>query len=111
MNLRERTQQLSNNLPFMNDREKGEVKTLLNEIVTVDNFGFMNDEDGDYVCFTIKEQPKKFFFGGMVLTDDMHQLEADGYRDEIESDGLPIRMIEKKSKNKKTYTKVEYYPE
>lgn len=109
--LRQFTAELSNSLPFMEGRDKGDFKSLLGQKVTIRNFGFMNDEDGDYVCFTVDEDEKRFYFGGMVLTEQMHKMDEEGYREAIESEGLPVMFNEKKSKNKKTYTSVEYYPE
>lgn len=108
--LQQMTAELSNSIPFMEGKTKGDLKTLYTENVTITNFGFMNDEDGDYVCFTIKEDPKRFFFGGMVLTDDMHKMEESGYKEEILAEGLPVKFDSKKGKNKLTYTTCEYYP-
>jgi hypothetical protein len=71
----------------------------------------MKDEDKEYVVFTIKEDPQYFYFGGQVLTDNMKALDNDGYGDEIRKDGLPVFFDTKKSKNKREYTTVEFYPD
>lgn len=111
MNLRERVNELGNNLPLMTGREKGDLKTIENKIVTIDQFGFLKDEkDMGYVVFTVKEVIGEFFFGGSVLTEDLIELEQEGYREEIEKDGLPILLTRKMSKNKREYTAVTYYP-
>lgn len=109
--LKERVQELSVSLPLMEGREKGELKSLYMDKITIRDFGFLKDGEEEYVAFIIDEDKENFYFGGMVLTDNMKQLEADGYRTEIEKDGLPIRLSEKKGKNNRVYTKVEYYPE
>lgn len=111
MSLKQRVKQLSNNLPLMENREKAELDNILNKVVTINDYGFMNDGDNKpYVAFTVEEDKQNFYFGGQVLTEDMMELEADGYRDEIQKDGLPILLSKKTSKNKREYTTVTYYP-
>ena len=111
MNLRERALQLGNTLPLMAGREKAQIAVLTDRIVTIDDFGFMKDEDSkEYVAFTVKEDPSGFYFGGQVLTDNMKELEADGYTEEIKKNGLPIKLGKKMSKAKREYTTVEFYP-
>lgn len=110
--LKDRAKQFSVQLPFMDNREKGDAKELLGTINTIIDYGFLTgDNDNEYVVFIVKERANKFFFGGTVLTDQMQQLEAEGYHDDIINEGLPMLMKERKSKNKRTYTSVEFYPE
>lgn len=110
--LRERAKEFSVQLPFMDGRNKGESRELIGTVNTIEEYGFLpNDKGGQYVVFTVRERPGKFYFGGMVLTDQMLQLEAEGYHDAINAEGLPMLMTEKKSRNKMTYTNVEFYPE
>lgn len=100
-------------LPFMNGREKGETKELLGQVSTINDYGFIPNENGEpYVVFTTKERSGKFYFGGAVLTARMLQLDEEGYRDEIEKDGLPVLLTETKAKkSNRTYTGVQFYPE
>ena len=110
--LKDRAKDFSVQLPFMEGREKGDVKELIGQVSTIVDYGFLTgDEQKDYVVFIVAERSKHFFFGGTVLTDQMQQLEAEGYRDDIISEGLPMLMTEKKSKNKRSYVNVEFYPE
>ena len=110
--LKDRAREFSVQLPFMDGREKGDAKELVGQVTTIIDYGFLKGDDGrDYVAFITKERTGTFYFGGTVLTDQMAQLEAEGYRDEITSEGLPMLMTEKKSKNKRTYVNVEFYPE
>lgn len=111
LSLQERAKLLANSLPFMDGKEKGEMKRIINMPCTIRNYGFMVDEkDKDYVCFTIDEDTQNFYFGGQVLTDNMHELDADGYGEEIEKNGLPVMFESKMSKNKREYTTVQFYP-
>lgn len=110
--LKDRAKEFAISLPFMDGREKGETKELLGQVSTIVDYGFLpSDKGGDYVVFITKERSNKFYFGGQVLTDQMQQLEAEGYHEEIVAEGLPVLFGEKKSRNKQTYTTVEFYPE
>lgn len=110
--LKERAKEFAVRLPFMEGRDKGETKELLGTVNTIIDFGFLPNDHGEvYVAFIVKERDKKFYFGGQVLTDQMTQLEAEGYREAIMAEGLPMLMTEKKSKNNRSYTNVEFFPE
>ncbi len=112
--LKDRVKEFSVQIPFMENREKGEMDGLKGEIVTITDFGFLRDteKDQDYVCFIIEEDPERFYFGGQVLTDQLSKLEDEGYKEEINAMGLPALFTEKKNrKGNRTYTTVEFYPE
>jgi hypothetical protein len=112
ISLKERAKQLQNSLPFMENREKGEMKRIVNMPATIREYGFLQDDKNKtYVCFIIDEDPQNFYFGGQVLTDNMQELENDGYHEEIVANGLPVLFGMKMSKNKKEYVTVTFYPE
>ena len=110
--LRDRAKEFSVRLPFMEGRDKGETKELLGTVNTIVEYGFLPNEHGElYAAFIVKERSDKFYFGGTVLTDRLSQLEAEGYHDAICEEGLPMLMTEKKSRNNRNFTNVEFYPE
>lgn len=109
--LKERAKEFSVQLPFMEGREKEDVKKLVGMVSTIADYGFLTGDDGDYVVFITKENSKVFYFGGTVLTDQLQQLEAEGYHEAIVAEGLPVLLTEKKSKNNRGYINVEFYPE
>lgn len=110
--LKERAREFSVQLPFMEGREKGETKELLGTVNTITEYGFLPNERGEvYAAFIVKEREKRFYFGGTVLTDQLGQLDQEGYHEAIVAEGLPMLMTEKKSKNGRTYTNVEFFPE
>lgn len=112
MSLRNRTKQLGNTLPFMENREKGSLHEITDRTATITDFGFLKDENNsEYVVFIVQEDSTNFYFGGKVLTEDLYDLESDGYGEEIRTKGLPVRLERVMSKNKREYTKVTYYPE
>lgn len=115
MGLKDRAKKLNsgNGVPFMEGREKGEFFPL-NSIVTVDQFGFINGENGQYVVLSFREFPENFFFGSSVATEKFSLLEAENTPAEVAEaleEGIPVIFTERKSKNKRTYTTVEFYPE
>ena len=110
--LKERAKEFSVRLPFMEGRDKGDIKELIGSVNTITEYGFLPNEAGEaYAVFTVKERAKKFYFGGTVLTDRLTQLEAEGYHEAIVAEGLPVLLTEKKSKNGRFFTNVEFYPE
>lgn len=110
--LRELAAELQATLPLMEGRDKQDQDDLIGEIVTIDDFDFMHSAKGDYVAYTVKEYPKSFFFGGVVLTDAMQKMELSGARGQIQVEGLPMLLTKKKAKDsKQTYTAVKFYPE
>lgn len=109
--LKDRAKEFSVQLPFMDGREKADVKELIGTVSTITDYGFLTGDNGDYAVFITKERAKTFYFGGAVLTDQLQQLEAEGYHEEIVTEGLPMLLTEKKSKNNRTYMNVEFYPE
>lgn len=112
MNLKERAKQFEISLPLMEGREKGELDRIVNAPMTIVDYGFLKDDkQKEYVAFVVKEDPQHFFFGGQVLTDNMKQLDTEGYGEQIKKEGLPVLLGKKKSKEGRTYTTVEFYPE
>lgn len=110
--LKDRAKEFSVQLPFMEGRDKADVKELVGQVSTIADYGFLKGDNGtDYVVFIVKERAKTFYFGGQVLTDQLQQLEAEGYHEDIVSEGLPMLLTEKQSKNKRGYINVEFYPE
>lgn len=112
MNLRERAKQFSVSLELMDGREKDSIDNIIGKVVTIKDFGFMKDEnDKLYVAFVVEEHIDKFYFGGQVLTENLLELEKDGYTNEIKKDGLPVLLEKKRSKKNNVYTTVSFYPE
>ena len=101
-------------LPFMDGREKLEVTgELLNNILTVDDYGYLDGDDGEYVVISLKEYPKHFIYGGSVVTDAFKKLEekigAENMAQLIQY-GLTFRLSELISKNKRKYIRISFFP-
>jgi hypothetical protein len=109
--LKERASQLSATLPIMEGREKGEMDSILNTVVTITDYDFLQGDDSPFAVFTIEQIPYMFFFGGGVITDHIQTLDKEGYKAEIQKEGLPVRFEKKKSKNGRMYVNAILFPE
>lgn len=118
MNINElmnKVQEITNSgLPFMDGKEKLEVKgNVLNTILTVDEYGFLNGEEGDYVVIALKEYPSNFIYGSSVVTQAFKGLEEKLTIDELAyilEQGLTFKLSEMVSKNKRKYIKITFFP-
>lgn len=110
--LKERCAQFNITAAIMEGREKGDQKSLFGNIVTITDYEFLTDGETqrEYAVFTIKEDDKRFYFGGQVLTDNLKDLEADGYHEVVVAEGLPVLFNNKISKSKRSYTTVTLFP-
>lgn len=101
----------SGTIPFMENRTKGE-ELPQKEILTIDDFGYIKGENGEFVVLSFKEKPEYFYFGGGVVTDKIHHFDGEDNMDTIREDGLPV-LFEKKinKKGKREYMNCEFYPE
>jgi hypothetical protein len=116
MSLKDKAQQLNSTLgvPFMEGRDKADGLPTQSS-VTIDDYGFIDGEEGEYVVISLKEFPKHFFFGGGVITEKMLALDKDITKEEkqeIKKDGLPVLFSKRKNKTgKRDYMTCEFYPE
>lgn len=109
MNLQEFLKEKHSKLTIMEGREKEDQKSLLDKEITINDYDFLNGEDGEYAVFTIKEDEKCFYFASKILTEELKDIENAGYKSSVQKDGLKIKLIEKKSKNSnRKYIAVEF---
>lgn len=99
---------------FMDGREKADL--MLDEVLSIDDYGFINGKDGEYVVLSCLEYPKFFFFGGSVVTQKFKALIEGEDETELKAHlakfALPTRFLEKKSKSSnRSYMACEFYPE
>ena len=114
--LRKKVKALTENgLPFMEGKEKLEIEgNLLEHVMTVSDYGFMKGEFGEYVVLTTQEYPEHFMMGASVVTQAFKNLDealTEDERVQIIEEGLTLLFTKKKSKNKKTYIDIDFFPE
>lgn len=101
-------------LPFMEGKEKLEVKgDVLNNTLTVDDYGFLEGEEGEYVVIALKEYPQHFIYGSSVVTQAFKTLDEKFNEEQkafLLEKGLTFKLSEMLSKNKRKYTKIVFFP-
>lgn len=114
-NLINEVQQITaSGLPFMEGKEKIEVKgDILNNVLTVDEYGYLEGEEGEYVVIALKEYPNHFIYGSSVVTQAFKTLDEklnDEQKAFLLEKGLTFKLNEMMSKNKRKYTKIIFFP-
>ena len=103
-----------NGLPFMEGKSQLEVEgNILNNNLTVDNYGYMKGEHGEYVVVALREYPEHFIFGSSVVTQAFKNVDESLTPEEIEfllEKGLTFKLEKVKSRNKKVYVKITFFP-
>ena len=101
-------------LPFMEGKVKLEVKgDVFNRILTVSDYGFLEGEEGVYVVIAVKEYPQNFIYGSSVVTQAFQELDTRFTGEQkgmIIEQGLTFTLSEMVSKNKRKYTKINFFP-
>lgn len=64
-------------IPFMEDAEKLDIKTLLGVPVHITDYGFINGDDGEFIVMQFVEYPGAFVFGNAIITADIKEAESD----------------------------------
>jgi len=112
--INEVTQITASGLPFMEGKEKLEDKSIvLDRILTVDDYGFLEGEEGEYVVIALREYPNYFIYGSSVVTqafktfDEKFDEEQKAF---LLEKGLTFKLSEMISKNKRKYTKITFFP-
>lgn len=112
--INEVTQITASGLPFMEGKEKLEVKgNILNNILTVDDYGFLEGEEGEYVVIALKEYPNNFIYGSSVVTQAFKTFDEKFNEEEktfLLEKGLTFKLSEMLSKNKRKYIKIVFFP-
>jgi hypothetical protein len=93
-------------IPFMDGRTKGNISSLVGEVLHIDDFGFINQEGSTYPVISFAEHPAEFYFGGAVLNDILIQVDRDGMREELKMQPITLKMAQ--SKRGRTYMSVEF---
>ncbi len=116
MSLKEKLSKLNSNSDakeIFENREKGDIKTIFGQVLTLRNFAILtNEEYGEYIAFIVDEIKDMYFLnGGQVMLSKFHEMED--CKDEIKQEGVPfklVRVISSKHK-KREYTDIILYPD
>lgn len=96
----------SKGIPFMEGRDKADMREIVGKTVYIDDFGFIKNDDGDYGVIALKEYSDKFFFCNQVITDMLHEVQRDGMKTELSNQ--PIVFSVATSKKGREYFKFDF---
>lgn len=94
-------------IDFMDGRDRAELADLCTgEKYHIEDFAFLNGENGEYAVFTLKENKNLFYFGNSVVSDVLKQVEMDNMVEELRSVGVVFEKVV--SKKKRAYIAIRF---
>ena len=90
-------------VPFMEGKTKGELQDVLNQKLHIDEFGFINGENGRFAVIHVKEYPEQFFFCNSVITEMLETVKEDGQEALLATSAITFSKAVSK-KNREYYT-------
>ena len=86
-------------IPFMENREKGNMQDILDEPLHINGFGFIKGKNGDFACISLSEYPDKFYFANSIITDMLKEVQKDGMEEELMYQPIVFSMRTSKDGN------------
>lgn len=108
--LKNAVKQTQANSEIMEGRDKGDMSAILNLDLTIIDYDFLSGDNGEYTVLLFQGEDKHFFFGGKVITDLLKELDTGGFKETIQTEGLPVQFSSKKSKKGRFYTNATLFP-
>lgn len=92
---------------FMDRRDRAELADLCTgEKYHIEEFAFLNGENGEYAVFIVKENDNLFYFGNSVVSEVLKQVETDNMSEELRSVGVVFEKVV--SKKKREYIAIRF---
>ena len=88
-------------VPFMDGADKQEIASILGQQVHIEDFGFINGNNGEFGVIKLAEYPGKFFFVNAITTEMLRTVQADEKKSELANE--PIVFEKRSSKNGRDY--------
>lgn len=102
-----------NIIDFMVGRKKGEEHPPLKQVLTIENYDFLQGENGEYAVVIFKEDKENFYFMGSVVTEKLKKVDnalLPSEKDEMLSLGIEVVFEQVTSKSKRKYMDVIFFP-
>ena len=94
-------------IDFMDGRDRAELADLCTgEKYHIEEFAFLNGENGEYAVFIVKENDNLFYFGNSVVSEVLKQVETDNMSEELRSVGVVFEKVV--SKKKRAYIAIRF---
>ena len=82
----------SKGIPFMDGAEKGEKEEIIGEWLHIEDFGFIEGENGQFAVMKIAERPGKFYFGNSIVTKMLQRVNADSMKKHLKDNAVKFSM-------------------
>ena len=97
-------------IPFMEGREKGTLP--IGTPATINDWGYIKGDDGEYSVISLRETPKQFYFGGSIITKNLKAFEELAEENGVDlatvkNEGIQVIFNKEKSKNNREYMYME----
>ena len=79
-------------IPFMEGREKGNLRDMVGKPLHIVDYGFIEGKDGKFAVIAFIEDVAHFYFGNSIVTEMLEEVEADGMRDELAHQTIQFEM-------------------
>ena len=79
-------------IPFMEGREKGNLRDMLERPLHIVDYGFIEGKDGRFAVIAFKEDADRFYFGNSIVTEMLEEVDADGMRDELAQQAIQFDL-------------------
>ena len=86
-------------IPFMEGREKGNLRDLVDRPLHIVDFGFIDGKDGKFAVMQFAEDEANFYFGNSIVTEMLETVEEDDMRDELAQQAIVFSLRVSKERN------------
>lgn len=94
-------------IDFMDGCARGDLSNLCTgEKYHIEDFAFLNGENGEYAVFTLKENKNLFYFGNSVVSEVLKQVETDNMVEALRNVGVVFEKVV--SKKKRAYIAIRF---
>ena len=93
-------------IPFMDEREKGDKAELFDRVLHIDDFGFIDGENGEFPVVSFAEEPEKFYFLNSVIGDMLKQVSKDAMKEHLKT--APVKLYTRVSDKNREYMAYEF---
>ena len=79
-------------IPFLEGREKGNLRDLVNKPLHIVDYGFIEGKDGKFAVIAFKEDADRFYFGNSIVTEMLEEVDVDGMREELAQQAIQFDL-------------------
>ena len=91
-------------IPFMEGKDKGSLRDMIDRPLHIEDFGFINGQDGKFAVILFAEDSDNFYFGNSIITEMLEQVDADGMRDALADETIVFSMRMSKERKQEYMT-------